>query len=402
MCGPSYPADQNMAAARRTTSCLESTGHFSSASPRSFAIVLNALQGMALIMTPTYARSCSMSSLTSSHNSCRCGTAGERLSSQLGRCQESRFIVWLDREYSYRQKTKENWVTILRLATRWSFPNIKELAVQKLEALDLRPAERISIYTEHGVDDERLISPYVELCKSPTIPTLADSQLIQMETLLNILQAREEVQCEAIKLGLGSPRNASLGDETLRETVSRYIKKGLDNKNREETRQEKGRGEKESQERASQTKEREEKEKGEKMKQEREREEKEHKERASQVKEGGEKEKAGEMKQEMEMEKKESQEKAGQALEREEEEEVEKAHQERERGEKENQEKESQAKEREEKEKVEKAQREKEREEKDNQGIANQAKERKEEEKVEKAQQEKERKTTRRKQAKPR
>lgn len=132
-----------------------------------------------------------------------------------------------NREYSYRQQTKENWLTILRLATRWRFDKIKELAIRELEFLELPPAERISIYNEHGIDGERLLASYVELCKSPTVPSEADARLLQMETLINVLQAREDGQRKAVEMGHESPTSACLEDETLREIVSNLFKKGL-------------------------------------------------------------------------------------------------------------------------------------------------------------------------------
>ncbi|KAF8141142.1 hypothetical protein EV363DRAFT_1247609 [Boletus edulis] len=132
--------------------------------------------------------------------------------------------VWYDREYSYGQQPKENWVTILRLSTRWAFPRIKELAVRELEALHLPPAERIAIYNEHGIDDERLFSSYVEMCRSPTLPSEEEARLIQMDALVNILQAREDAQRKAVELGHESPTSACLEDETLREIVSRFFK----------------------------------------------------------------------------------------------------------------------------------------------------------------------------------
>jgi len=135
--------------------------------------------------------------------------------------------VWYDRDYNYREQTKENWVTILRLSTRWSFPKITGLAVRQLEALHLPPAEMISIYNRYGIDDERLLDSYVELCRSPTLPTEADGHLMQMETLINILQAREDAQRKAVELGHESPTSASLEDSTLREILSKFFKKGL-------------------------------------------------------------------------------------------------------------------------------------------------------------------------------
>ena len=132
------------------------------------------------------------------------------------------------REYSYGQQTKENWVAILHLSTRWAFPKITELAVRELEALRLPPAEMISIYNHYGIDDERLLDSYMELCKSPTLPTEAEGHLMQMETLINVLQAREDAQRKAVELGHESPTSASLEDGTLREILSKFFRKGLD------------------------------------------------------------------------------------------------------------------------------------------------------------------------------
>ncbi|KAG8221237.1 hypothetical protein J3R82DRAFT_1399 [Butyriboletus roseoflavus] len=131
--------------------------------------------------------------------------------------------VWYDRDYSYRHQTKDNWVVILRLATRWEFSRIRELAVRELDALELPPAERISIYNEHGIDGERLLSPYVELCRSPTLPSEAEGHLMQMETLIQVLQAREDAHRKAVELGHESPTSASLEDDALKEIVSKHL-----------------------------------------------------------------------------------------------------------------------------------------------------------------------------------
>lgn len=101
------------------------------------------------------------------------------------------------------------------------------MALRELDAQGLSPAERISIYNAHGIDDDRLFDSYVELCKSPVLPTAEEGHFLQMETLINVLQAREDAQRRASKLDHESPTSASLGDETLREIVSKFFKKGL-------------------------------------------------------------------------------------------------------------------------------------------------------------------------------
>lgn len=133
-----------------------------------------------------------------------------------------------NRDYAYHQQTKESWVIILRLATRWEFHKIKDLALRELESLELPPAERISIYNQHGIDFERVLSSYVQMCKSPTVPTPEDARLLTMEPLINLLQARDIAQRKAIEMGHESPTSACLEDEVLREIVSKLFKKGLD------------------------------------------------------------------------------------------------------------------------------------------------------------------------------
>ena len=119
-------------------------------------------------------------------------------------------------------------MTILRLATCWAFPKIKELAIRELDTIVVSPAERIAIYNEHGIEDERLLNSYIEICRSPTVPTEEEGRLMPMETLINVLQAREDAQRRALMLRHDSPTSAGLEDETLREIVLRFFPVSLD------------------------------------------------------------------------------------------------------------------------------------------------------------------------------
>ena len=88
-------------------------------------------------------------------------------------------------------------------------------------------AERISIYDANGITGERLISSYVDMCKSPNVPTVAEACLLQLETLIDILQAREKAQQKAIEMGHETPTSACLEEESLREIVSSHFEKGV-------------------------------------------------------------------------------------------------------------------------------------------------------------------------------
>ncbi|KIJ07134.1 hypothetical protein PAXINDRAFT_90896 [Paxillus involutus ATCC 200175] len=98
--------------------------------------------------------------------------------------------VWYNQDYTY-SRNKDAWLVILKLATRWEFPNVRKLAISKLEALRLPPVEKIALYKEHGIDHKLLIPSYIDLCRSPTLPSPADGDLLSMETIINLLNARE-------------------------------------------------------------------------------------------------------------------------------------------------------------------------------------------------------------------
>jgi len=98
--------------------------------------------------------------------------------------------VWYNQDYTY-SRNKDAWLVILRLANRWEFPQVRKLAISKLEALRLPPVEKIALYKEHGIDHKLLIPSYIDLCRSPTLPSPADGDLLSMETIINLLNARE-------------------------------------------------------------------------------------------------------------------------------------------------------------------------------------------------------------------
>ncbi|KAI6007563.1 hypothetical protein F5J12DRAFT_828949 [Pisolithus orientalis] len=123
--------------------------------------------------------------------------------------------VWYNSRYRYGGQPKDTWLVILTLAARWSFESMRELAIHQLERFSMSPVERIALYKQHKINKRLLIPSYVELCKSPTLPSPAEAEQLQMETVLRIAAARERALLRAAEDGCLSPTSALLRDEEL-------------------------------------------------------------------------------------------------------------------------------------------------------------------------------------------
>ncbi|KIJ65992.1 hypothetical protein HYDPIDRAFT_87309 [Hydnomerulius pinastri MD-312] len=134
--------------------------------------------------------------------------------------------VWYNPKYSYSRQTKETWLTILRLSTRWKFEEVRRLAIRQIEKINLQPVEKISIYKEYGIDGDLLLPSYIELCKSPTLPSPAEGERLKMETVLKIVAARERAQRIAAENGL-NPTSASADNEVLKAIIADLFELGL-------------------------------------------------------------------------------------------------------------------------------------------------------------------------------
>ncbi|KIJ66000.1 hypothetical protein HYDPIDRAFT_27204 [Hydnomerulius pinastri MD-312] len=127
--------------------------------------------------------------------------------------------VWYNPRYTYSRRGKGAWLTILQLATRWIFPEIRKLAVRQLEKLLLPPVEKIEIYKGYNIDNDLLLPSYIALCKSPTLPSPADGDRLKMDTVLKLACARERAQRSAAESGCRSPTSAAADDEVLKAII---------------------------------------------------------------------------------------------------------------------------------------------------------------------------------------
>ena len=82
----------------------------------------------------------------------------------------------------------EEWEIILKLAHRWTFPEVKDLAVRELEKLICPDLDRIATYQANAVDRKLLIPYYARLCEREEPLTLPEGMKLGMETTLIIAQ----------------------------------------------------------------------------------------------------------------------------------------------------------------------------------------------------------------------
>jgi hypothetical protein len=100
------------------------------------------------------------------------------------------------------------WVSVLRLATRWNFPTFRELALEKLESIE-PSVDKLVLARELNVTDW-LIPSYVALCLRPEPLTLVEAEQLKMADVVLIFTARE-----------------GLKGETGVKSATKYIKKLL-------------------------------------------------------------------------------------------------------------------------------------------------------------------------------
>ena len=113
----------------------------------------------------------------------------------------------------------EEWEIILKLAHRWTFPEVKNLAVRELEKLMYPDLDRIATYQANAVDRKLLIPYYARLCEREEPLTLPEGMKLGMETTLIIARARELARGSVSPTGARSPTTAHVHGNELHTIV---------------------------------------------------------------------------------------------------------------------------------------------------------------------------------------
>ena len=127
-----------------------------------------------------------------------------------------------DRRYSLYDYTINDWTSILELAQKWEFREVKQLAIRELEMQEIPIIERIALYQKYDVDTERLVRYYAELCQSPHAPTDEDSEAIGLKTTVLIFRARERLRAQLSDKGL-SPLPVGVDIEDVRRIIANLV-----------------------------------------------------------------------------------------------------------------------------------------------------------------------------------
>ncbi|PBK86875.1 hypothetical protein ARMGADRAFT_1085994 [Armillaria gallica] len=115
-------------------------------------------------------------------------------------------FVWVfyNPRHSLYDASTPVWVTILRLAYDWSFPEVKALAIRELERKTINLVERIILYQECKVDQSLLVPLFAKLCSRDDPLSTEESVRLGVETTVRIFQARERLRSSSLD-GLKSP-----------------------------------------------------------------------------------------------------------------------------------------------------------------------------------------------------
>ncbi|KAJ7503097.1 hypothetical protein B0H11DRAFT_2155079 [Mycena galericulata] len=127
--------------------------------------------------------------------------------------------VFYNPKYSLYDASIEDWATILELAERWAFAEVKNLAVRELEKkTELPDIDRIVLYHKFHVDETYLVPRYAALCERPELLTVEEGLRLGMEVVIALSRARECARNSASS-GARSPSPASLGDKELTDII---------------------------------------------------------------------------------------------------------------------------------------------------------------------------------------
>ncbi|KAM6502777.1 hypothetical protein JOM56_002754 [Amanita muscaria] len=100
--------------------------------------------------------------------------------------------VFYDPKYS-RATTVEDWTIILDFAHKWGFGEVKMLAINSLQKLDIQVISRIALYQMYDASDEILYPHYATVCARPETLTTEEIKILGPTTAIMIFTIREKL-----------------------------------------------------------------------------------------------------------------------------------------------------------------------------------------------------------------
>ncbi|KAF5355477.1 hypothetical protein D9758_006330 [Tetrapyrgos nigripes] len=126
-------------------------------------------------------------------------------------------------------KTRDEWVSILKLATLWRFPSIRQAAIENLTAMSLDPLTNIALGRKYSVS-QWLRGGYKELVMRVSDITLSEAEEIGYPSSIRIFRVREEM-CKkhwgSRPYGSSTYSTAHWSKEVIRQAVEEEFKDEL-------------------------------------------------------------------------------------------------------------------------------------------------------------------------------
>lgn len=130
------------------------------------------------------------------------------------------------RKYSMYKATTTEWVSILKVACEYEFPEVKALAIRGIQkGGNLTIFQLIHVYQLYKVDMSYLIPLYITLCKRDKPPTDEEAKELGLDTTLLIFRLREAVRSSTGDT-CRSPLPSNLDDDDIMRTICSSL--GLD------------------------------------------------------------------------------------------------------------------------------------------------------------------------------
>ena len=124
--------------------------------------------------------------------------------------------------YSLYDAAVEDWEVILTLSDRWSFPEVKNLAIRELEKKTMPDVKRIKLYQKHNVDRNYLIPSYIALCEREEPLTVEEGLDLGITTVTQIVTTREQIRrtrASYLPIGTKGPLTPTIHGSDLHEVI---------------------------------------------------------------------------------------------------------------------------------------------------------------------------------------
>jgi len=91
----------------------------------------------------------------------------------------------------------EEWISVLKLSTMWTFGDLRQKAIKSLERLNINPLEKVMLARTYKVESF-LVGGYKELIKRKEGPSLEEAKTLGYEAAIQLYEKREHHRQEGI------------------------------------------------------------------------------------------------------------------------------------------------------------------------------------------------------------